>query len=571
MKMKQNRQRGMALLMAMILAVVAIILISAVSSRVINQRRQVDHFTAYKECFQGVSAAYNQGVADLGRGNAGNIGVSQAIVQPGQPFTWPDFDDQNVTPQTLTGMPNVEYYVFSQDWFTDGIDNNGDGITDDVTERWTYTVYAAAQNNDKVRRTESVVTGSNVNVWENAIFAGNGQAGGLINGNVNIHGSVHLLGEAVAAGNMSIEAIDLSGSSLIHNNYIGVPGDLTARVPPIPIETYNGEAVESLRAKLRVKNGLVGMSGNSEIGEPDVVGNSIKELMNGTYVSDGWSGNDVTMDATGRGIPNSVYSENGWDELYDLGNKVPFPLLTDDWRDPVTGLRVNNPATGNDYTHEEFFSEVLLADPLDAADGVHVGDITIEADGSDYYWNATTGVESATLPAVQPAADDDYIIFDAAANTLLMNGQITIDGNLVMTGKANDMTINYSGRAAFLVNGDVTLDCNLLSCHNGDPNNSVLSFPEANIIGIMARDDMLVGGLAQLSLMGAFYAQGTITSKKQTNVMGTFVAGYFDMGSQVPSIFQVPELPNWLPYGMIGDYPIMIMQPVAWREIGVNL
>jgi hypothetical protein len=25
---------------------------------------------------------------------------------------------------------------------------------------------------------------------------------------------------------------------------------------------------------------------------------------------------------------------NGWNELYDLGNKVSFPLLTDDWREP---------------------------------------------------------------------------------------------------------------------------------------------------------------------------------------------------------------------------------------------
>jgi hypothetical protein len=67
--------------------------------------------------------------------------------------------------------------------------------------------------------------------------------------------------------------------------------------------------------------------------------------------------------------------------------------------------------------------------------------------------------------------------------------------------------------------------------------------------------------------MGAFYAQNRIVSAKQTTIMGTFVSNYFDMGTNVPDIYQVPSLADNLPLGMIGNYPILAMNLVSWREI----
>ena len=49
--------------------------------------------------------------------------------------------------------------------------------------------------------------------------------------------------------------------------------------------------------------------------------------------------------------------------------------------------------------------------------------------------------------------------------------------------------------------------------------------------------------------------------------MGTFVSNYFDMGTNVPRIYQVPTLAANLPYGMIGAYPIFIYKKVSWREV----
>ncbi|MDP2323570.1 MAG: hypothetical protein Q8N51_06020, partial [Gammaproteobacteria bacterium] len=327
--------------------------------------------------------------------------------------------------------------------------------------------------------------------------------------------------------------------------------------------------VYTLEAKLRAKAGLVGMSGNSEIGEPQVVGNAVKETMDGVYVTHGWTGNSVIDDGD-RGDPTAVFSDNGWDETYDLGDKVPFPLLTDDWRDPGDGTKVENPATGTWYSHQDYFNEVLVADPDVPNDGIYNGNIVLNPAGNHFYWNATTGqVLNGALPATAPAAGDDYLLFNKDTDVLQMNGQIRINGNLSFTGQGNQRTINYSGRAAFLVFGDVAIDTNLITCNNGNPNNTANSFPVNNIIGIMASQNMVVGSSAQLDIMGAFYAQNQIISQKQTNVIGTFVSNYFDMGTNVPNIYQVPALADNLPLGMIGNYPILAISQVSWRELGI--
>ncbi len=67
-------------------------------------------------------------------------------------------------------------------------------------------------------------------------------------------------------------------------------------------------------------------------------------------------------------------------------------------------------------------------------------------------------------------------------------------------------------------------------------------------------------------MIGAFYAQGTIRSAKQNQIAGTFVATYYDMGTNVPNIYQVPALKNNLPPGMPGGDPILVIKRQTWRE-----
>ena len=75
-----------------------------------------------------------------------------------------------------------------------------------------------------------------------------------------------------------------------------------------------------------------------------------------------------------------------------------------------------------------------------------------------------------------------------------------------------------------------------------------------------------VNGDAQLKLAGAFYAQGRIQSAKQNEVMGTFVANFYDMGTNVPKIYQVPSLPYNMPPAMPGDKMFFTLKVQSWRE-----
>ena len=116
---------------------------------------------------------------------------------------------------------------------------------------------------------------------------------------------------------------------------------------------------------------------------------------------------------------------------------------------------------------------------------------------------------------------------------------------------------------------EIRIDTDLLSCNNADPTNTVNSFPVNNILGLMSSTTMLVGTTSQLSIMGAFYAQEKLTTSKQSNIIGTFVSNYFDMGGQVPSIFQVPALADNLPLGMVGNFPVLALSRISWREMGI--
>ena len=561
----RGSESGMALLTATIFVAVSLLVLGMVATRHLQQRNQAEFYQTYQTTFDGAESALLNSKLSVENGDSGIVGLDDwdPVYNDDNTLVLPDFDSTDADPASFASLEQMQYMSYAVDWFTDGRDSNGDGAVDNEAERDMVSLHTAAEFNNVDRRLEAVYRTMDVNVWRNAIFAGNGQAGGLINGNVSIHGSVHLLGNNIMNGNPAIEALDLSGTSLIHNNYEGIPASLRARVPALPTTLHKGATVEYLRAKLRVRRGLVGMSGNSEIGQPYVAGATVKDTMDGVFVNDGWSGNQV-IDNGGRGIPKNVYSDNSHTALYDLGNRVAMPMLSDDWRN-VDGTRILNPDTNDWYTHEDYFSMVLLADPAVKNDGVYNGNITLDTSSkTKFYWNAT---KNTTNVAILPAATDDYILFDPANNTLKMNGQIRINGTLTFAQKGSDKVINYSGRAAFLVRDNVTIDADLVSCNNGNPASTANSFPVNNIIGLMTYKDMMVGSTSQLQIMGAFYAQGTIKTMKQTNVMGTFVANYFDMGSQVPSIFQVPTLADNLPLGMIANYPLLTLELESWREL----
>ncbi|MBW7866668.1 MAG: hypothetical protein H3C30_19925 [Candidatus Hydrogenedentes bacterium] len=418
-KILRSSDAGVALLTAVIFISVSVLVITAVTARHLQQRLLVDQYQIYQTAFDAVEAAHMQSRALRDSGGSGIIGLQgwTPVYDAKNNLVLPPFDAEIVKPASMASLPGAELMCYVVNWGNDGRDSNGDGAMDSVLEQGMFSIHAAARFQGVERRVESVYRAGNVNVWQNAIFAGNGQAGGLINGNVSIYGSVHLLGNNIALGNPAITSLDtsmeLSGTSLIHNNYEGMPGYLRSRVPNPSATLVGGKQVRTLSARLRVRRGLVGMSGNSEIGEPNNPANLLKEMMDGVYVNDGWTGNSVTNDG-GRGIPKNVYSDNSHTALYDLGGAVSMPMLSDPWRD-TNGDRVMNPNTGTWYTHEDYFSQVLLAAPDNPNDGIHNGSLTLDVDsGTAIFWDATTQQKLTGNDAVNAVLNPghDYLWFN---------------------------------------------------------------------------------------------------------------------------------------------------------------
>lgn len=564
-----KRNEGMALMISMIFLVAMGLLATYITSRVINNARHVDKYIDFSNAFEGVEAAFAQAEAEVNMADQpgmlpeeidGLVGIDPAY-DPNGPI--PQFGMPLINPLNITSRPEVQYFVYTFNWATDGIDNNGDGQIDLGPEATGYySMYAfsrvARNNNASAFRTaEQVVQAVNVNVWQNSIFAGAGQGGNLINGNVSIHGSVHLLGDALGAGGVALAAMDLAGTSLIHNNYEGLSNALRAAIPPLPTTTFDGEVIETLNASLRVRNGLVGMSGNSEVGETHVFGNAYKETMDGVYVSDGWTGTDVDV----NGDPQSVNSDNGWDEGYDLGNAVEFPTYADD----------------GDDDHLAYYLE-LDPDPNVGLQQIYQGDMTIQNGSGSFYWNATTGTEvvagspgDGTMPQQADLNTDEfYVWFDDNTNILVINGRVPVNGDINMlrgNGGPNG-TFNYEGKGSMLAYngggggaGNIQLDASLITD----------DFP-TNAIGLQAEADLLLGGSAQMDIMGGFYAQNRVAVDRQTTILGTIVGDRFDMGINVPDIYQVPALGSaWSPQSrMIGSNPVLFLFPVSWREMSVS-
>lgn len=546
---KMKRDDGMAMLVATVFIAISIVSLTVLVARMVGTSQGADAFRDYESAESGLESAIAQSQNAIESGNSGYVGVTADLnLATATAFAASVFGGANITPQVLGG---VEYYAYARNWGTDAYDNNGIGGADDATEQGYYSIYAAARINTVVRRAEVILHGTDVSVWNNVIFAGDGVPPNtnLINGNVVIAGSVHLLGDHVTFGSTVIDAVDLSGTSIIRQNYGTLSSTFTDLVPAIPTRTYGGETVSTLNAIFRVKHGLVGTSGNSEIGQPNVAGGSpaVKETMDAVYVTDGYTGNH----------PGTVYSDNGTDNPYDLGDKVPMPMLNNTWVDPYTGATTTNPSTGSVYTHMDYFDQQLVGSA-----GVYPTSITLAPSTSKksnvFYWNATT--HSSTYPGSLPPSTQNYIYWDGVSQ-LYINGKISINGNLTLTTDAT-----YHGRAAILVHGNIDLGAGNLMPESSTGHSS---FPITNCAGFMATGDLKIGTTSQKSYCGAFYAQGTITSEKQTTCMGTFVSNWFNMGNQVPSIYQVPTLPQYLPYGMIGMRPIWALSQVSWRELGI--
>lgn len=372
----------------------------------------------------------------------------------------------------------------------------------------TFEVRAEGRGGEFDRSTQVVRAGIEVaikgyGVWDNAIFAGQGAAGGLINGNVAVRGSVHIVGDP-----NNPPTIDFSGTADIRNNYATAVTDFgatdAAKLPSlVPVE-FNGETVESLEAVVRLEHGTITMDGSSDIGEADVTGNGYKETIDAVR-TDGTVG------------PEAQVHADDWDDYDATG--VEFPTLDDPYVDPSSGTYWNS--------HREFLENTSLLIP----------ETEISAD----------------IAAFSYTDGNNSIAWDPSTGVLDIEGIIRVDRDLRFGkghGRSNYIDIHYQGTGTIYIPNDLEIDAAVVPAGN--------YLADGNL-GLIADESVVIDKLSQINVIAAIYAEETVRISKQTTLGGAVVSNYFDLGTNVPAIYQVPDLSTNLPPGMPGSLRLAVI------------
>lgn len=382
------------------------------------------------------------------------------------------------------------------------------------TKAWLIIPVGARGNSGDVEpsearvRTDMRIVVRRLTVWDNAVFSGSGQAGNSINGNVQIRGSIHIIGDPATSTNMG-------GTAFVLNHYRGAGdndnfGAEASKLPPVPTVMFNGELVQSLGAEVRIKDGTIDLSGSVLWGEQDVSGNGYKEELDGFYV-------DAPVTTSGSAEIN--HSETG---SYDADG-LEFPSLSDPYYDAATSMLY---ASHRGYLDSQAFTipinEISDNTPSFAFD---------DGAGNSARWNQASG-------------------------TLTIDGLIRIPGDLDIATKQDG--VSYNGTGTIYAAGDINIHGDLM------PAGKYLDTTNPNVdnLGLIADDDMNLAtgpGETWIKVMAALYADGQTTVSKQTRVAGAMVSDYFDLGNNVPRIFQAANLSTNLPPGMPGSDPMLFV------------
>jgi len=502
-----RNENGMSVVIVFGILVLLGLLAFALLNRTVAERQVITHLLRREIAFNAAEGGLERALLELKRDFANDTTGN------------PSWEDSIIN--GIAAGPNSNYYtLYDNDTTSLGegsyfveLKNEPDGLGGFFKDKiWVKSTGIAGRGGKRV--IETYVEIENLSPWNNVITAGTGQTGKVISGNVEIHGSVHILGEGLIP---SDNAIEMGGGAGIRNNYDGMPPALLSRVPALPTTMFNGEVVQTLDATLRVKHGRVYISdAAATVGEPNSLGDTIKETMDEVYVTDGFAGNWL-----GR-----VYSDNGTDNPYDMEDVVQFPSLFDPYTDPKT-----------DSTYARYIDYL-------SAKALHITEDTISSDIADFSYSDTLG---------------NSISWDQSSLELTISGILYIDSDLKI-GRKDEVidTIQYNGKGTIVSTGNITIEGHLFT--QGE-------FASDDALGLIAAGNMYLAGpgLPHLKIMGAFYAESTVTVQKQTDIVGSLVSNYFSM-LQVPCIYQVPALATNLPPGLPGGEPAWLIRVRTWRE-----
>ncbi|MBI4619775.1 MAG: pilus assembly PilX N-terminal domain-containing protein [Desulfobacterales bacterium] len=374
---------------------------------------------------------------------------------------------------------------------------------------------------------ERYLSAENISPWNNAIFAGGGGGAAPITGNVIIAGSIHLLGNGLAA----TDTVFNNQTGDCRNSNTGMDATLAGKIA--------GGTTSDLNAKFRVKNGRADMTLGS-----GTIGTSASPFK-GIYVTTGTDAgsdgvNDDILGGDNSGAGQNLYADKGANsaEAYDLGDyNITLPSIDTTWMDAHS----KNLTGTNQYVGPAGNQKGLIAGALELT-----GDYKVT--GTDYYPN----IEQ--YDGVDWASSTNGIRYNSVTNVLEIKGIVKVTSLNI----SDDIT--YAGKGTIYVTGTTNIDGNVLPA-------TAASYPTTNVLGVVSTGNMALPSSSQKLLTGAFYSAGTVTSSKQNELAGTIVCQNFNITAQVPKIWQVPSLATNLPPGMPGSTPVWVFTEKTWREI----
>jgi hypothetical protein len=129
----------------------------------------------------------------------------------------------------MGGQPGLIYMSYVADWSNDSRDKNGNGAVDDFGEQLVFSIHSAAHMSGG-GEVESC-TSRRTSMSGTTPSSRHGASGQLINGNVSIYGSSTFWRRPGPEQPGPGRHGDERTTSLIHNNYVGMPATLRSGCP----------------------------------------------------------------------------------------------------------------------------------------------------------------------------------------------------------------------------------------------------------------------------------------------------------------------------------------------------
>lgn len=391
--------------------------------------------------------------------------------------------------------------------------------------------------------------------YNNAIFTGAGITG-------HFQGSVDLAGSIYSRGNISA-----SGNLGFYNNYADAHNGLGGLSGLLP-------AVTDLDAKIRVKGGDFTLGGSASVG---------------TSSADGAYSN-INVDGTMTWGSQTSYYDEFSSEVPD----VPMPTILDGLNGEFGSAFISNCIASEGYGGSD--SNIAREIYEDWATGTGC---FATSDSVGVVINSDVTISGSTASFSNVDAYGNGISWSKPSKILTIQGNVVINGALSlgggggcghggggMMGGGGGMEYIAVGPASSTTGSDPEAGATLFvrdsTTINGDfkaLGGYLKGGTNTNSLGVVTPADitftghsggmmggMMGGGGGGDAYTGFYYAATQINFNKQAKFGGTVIGGVVNF-AQVPDMFQVPALKNYLPPGVPGGYNVLSFTDRDWKRV----